>query len=60
MISTWILVVFLTSPSNSAAGGPFTIENIINQDECLRVQEVFERRLRAPRTLCIEVRKTKP
>jgi hypothetical protein len=60
MISTWILVVFLTSPSNSAAGGPFIIENIINQDECLRVQEVVERRLRAPRALCIEVRKTKP
>ena len=59
MISTWILVVFLTSSTNSAAGGPFIIENIINQDECLRVQEVVERRLRAPRVLCIEVRKTK-
>ena len=60
MISTWILVVYLAHPNSSSSGGPITIENIINQEECLRVQEVFERRLRAPRSLCIEVRKTKP
>jgi hypothetical protein len=60
MISTWILVVYLAHPNSNSSGGPLAVENIINQEECLRVQEVFERRLRAPRTLCIEVRKTKP
>ena len=60
IISTWMLAMFISSNNTNNAGGPLVIENIANQQECLRVQQVFERQLRVNRSVCIEVRKEKP
>jgi len=59
IVSTWMLALFISSPHNSGAGGPMVIDNIANQQECMRVQEVFERQMRSVRSVCIEVRKAK-
>jgi hypothetical protein len=59
IVSTWMLALFISSPNSGTGGGPMVIENLASQEECLRIQQVFERQMRVNRSVCVEVRKAK-
>lgn len=58
MKSVWVLLIYMAG--NSYNGGPIAIDNIVDREECVRVQEVVRRNIRTSSAQCIEVRKVNP
>jgi hypothetical protein len=54
MKSVWIIVFYVGGSYN---GGPAVIDNIVNREECVRVQQIVLNIKRSDDARCIEVRK---
>jgi hypothetical protein len=57
MKSVWILLIYMAG--NSYHGGPVVIDDIVNKEECVRVQNVVAESDYVRTARCIEVRKAK-